>query len=114
MPLVTLRNLSLRFRGPPLLDDMTCHVEAGQRVGLLGRNGAGKTSLMRLLAGAIQPDAGSVEFAPGATVAAPEAAATRIKSPARMTRHGLLGRNSWPGWGRSFRSSARTAAATSD
>jgi ATP-binding cassette subfamily F protein uup len=69
MPLVTIRNLSLRFRGPPLLDDVTCHVEAGQRIGLLGRNGAGKTSLMRLVAGAIQPDAGSVEFSPGATVA---------------------------------------------
>lgn len=69
MPLVTLRNLSLRFRGPPLLDDVTCHVEAGQRIGLLGRNGAGKTSLMRLLAGAIHPDAGEVAVAPGATVA---------------------------------------------
>jgi ATP-binding cassette subfamily F protein uup len=69
MPLVTIRNLSLRFRGPPLLDDVTCHLEAGQRIGLLGRNGAGKTSLLRLLAGAIQPDAGSVAFSPGATVA---------------------------------------------
>jgi ATP-binding cassette subfamily F protein uup len=69
MPLVTLRNLSLRFRGPPLLDDVTCHVEAGDRIGLLGRNGAGKTSLLRLLAGAIQPDAGTVAFAPAATVA---------------------------------------------
>jgi ABC transport system ATP-binding/permease protein len=69
MPLVTLRNLSLRFRGPPLLDDVTCHIEAGQRIGLLGRNGAGKTSLMRLLAGAVQPDAGGVDIAPGATVA---------------------------------------------
>jgi len=69
MPLVTLRNLSLRFRGPPLLDDVTCHVEAGQRIGLLGRNGAGKTSLMRLLAGSVEPDAGEVAWAPGATVA---------------------------------------------
>ncbi|MFM7207356.1 MAG: ATP-binding cassette domain-containing protein [Planctomycetaceae bacterium] len=69
MPLVTLRNLSLRFSGPPLLDDVTCHVEAGQRIGLLGRNGAGKTSLMRLLAGSIEPDAGEVVFAPGATAA---------------------------------------------
>ena len=69
MPLVTIRNLSLRFRGPPLLDDVTCHIEAGQRIGLLGRNGAGKTSLMRLLAGTIQPDAGGVTFAPGATTA---------------------------------------------
>ena len=69
MPLVTLRNLSLRFRGPPLLDDVTCHIEAGQRIGLLGRNGAGKTSLMRLVAGVIQPDAGTIDFAPGARVA---------------------------------------------
>jgi|LakMenE01Jun11ns_1017448.scaffolds.fasta_scaffold9786732_2 hypothetical protein len=35
------------------------------------------------------------------------------QNPARMTRHGLPGPSSWPGWGRSFRSSARTAAATS-
>ena len=69
MPLVTLRNLSLQFRGPPLLDDVTCHIEAGQRVGLLGRNGAGKTSLMRVLAGAIRPDSGTVDLVPGATVA---------------------------------------------
>ena len=69
MPLVTLRDLSLRFRGPPLLDAVTCHVEAGQRIGLLGRNGAGKTSLLRLLAGAIEPDGGAVVYAPGARVA---------------------------------------------
>ncbi len=67
MPLVTIRNLSLRFSGLPLLDDVTCHVEAGQRVGLLGRNGAGKTSLLRMLAGETEPDSGAVEFAPGAT-----------------------------------------------
>ena len=69
MPLVSIRNLSLRFRGPPLLDDVTCHVEAGQRIGLLGRNGAGKTTLMRLLAGAAQPDAGEIAFEPGSRVA---------------------------------------------
>ena len=69
MPLVTLRDLSLRFRGPPLLDTVTCHVEAGQRIGLLGRNGAGKTSLLRLLARVIEPDGGAVVYAPGARVA---------------------------------------------
>ncbi len=69
MPLVSIRNVSLRFRGPPLLDDVTCHVEAGQRIGLLGRNGAGKTTLMRLLAGETQADAGAIQFTPGATVA---------------------------------------------
>jgi ATP-binding cassette subfamily F protein uup len=69
MPLVTVRDLHLRFRGPPLLDGVTCHIEAGQRIGLLGRNGAGKTSLLRILAGVARPDAGDVTFQPGATVA---------------------------------------------
>ena len=49
------------------------------------------------------------------TGTAREAAATRlthIKSPAHMTRRGLPGPSSWRGWGRSFRSSARTAAGT--
>ncbi|MBM3956102.1 MAG: ABC-F family ATP-binding cassette domain-containing protein, partial [Planctomycetes bacterium] len=69
MPLITLRDLSIRFHGLPLLDDVTCHVERGQRVGLLGRNGAGKTTLMRLVAGAVKPDSGAVIVAPGTTVA---------------------------------------------
>ena len=38
----------------------------------------------------------------------------RVTSPARTTPHGLRGRSSWPGWGRSFRSSAQRAAAISD
>jgi ATP-binding cassette subfamily F protein uup len=69
MPLITLRDLSIRFHGLPLLDDVTCHVERGQRVGLLGRNGAGKTTLMRLIAGTVTPDSGAVIVAPGTTVA---------------------------------------------
>ena len=69
MPLVTIRDLHLQFRGPPLLDGVSCHIESGQRIGLLGRNGAGKTSLLRMLGGMTRPDAGEVAFAPGATVA---------------------------------------------
>ncbi|MEI7780468.1 MAG: ATP-binding cassette domain-containing protein [Planctomycetota bacterium] len=69
MPLVTIRDLHLQFRGPPLLDGVNCHIESGQRIGLLGRNGAGKTSLLRMLGGMARPDAGEVAFAPGATVA---------------------------------------------
>jgi ATP-binding cassette subfamily F protein uup len=69
MPLITLRDLSVRFRGPPLLDGVSCHVEAGERIGLLGRNGAGKTTLMRVIAGLVAADAGEVSRAPQATVA---------------------------------------------
>ncbi|MCX7416090.1 MAG: ATP-binding cassette domain-containing protein, partial [Planctomycetia bacterium] len=69
MPLVTFRDVHLRYRGPPLLDGVHCHIEAGQRIGLLGRNGAGKTSLMRMLSGAIRPDQGDVIIAPRTRVA---------------------------------------------
>ena len=69
MPLATLRDVHLRYRGPALLDGVDCHIETGQRIGLLGRNGAGKTSLMRILAGTVVPDQGEVIFAPQATVA---------------------------------------------
>ncbi|MSR26951.1 MAG: ATP-binding cassette domain-containing protein [Planctomycetaceae bacterium] len=68
MPIVTLRDVHLGFRGPPLLDGVECHVEAGQRIGLLGRNGAGKTSFMRLLCSDLAPDSGEVIFAPGTVV----------------------------------------------
>ncbi len=68
-PLVTLENLSLRFRGPPLLDGIFSRIEPGQRIGLLGRNGAGKSSLLRLLAGELEADAGQVMLAPGTRVA---------------------------------------------
>ncbi len=69
MPLVSIDDLSIGFRGPLLLDGVSAQIDAGQRIGLLGRNGAGKTTLLRMLDGKIQPDHGSIVFAPGATVA---------------------------------------------
>src|SRR5687768_5334879 len=68
MPLITVRDLRIGFRGPPLLDGVSCQIEAGQRIGLLGRNGAGKTTFMRILSGEVQPDGGEVMFAPGTKV----------------------------------------------
>ncbi len=68
MALVTIRDLSIGFRGPALLDKVGCQIEPGQRIGLLGRNGSGKTTFMRLLSGQIEPDEGEVVMAPGTTV----------------------------------------------
>ncbi|MCA9165073.1 MAG: ATP-binding cassette domain-containing protein, partial [Planctomycetales bacterium] len=68
MPLLTIRDLGIGFRGPALLDGVDCQIEAGERIGLLGRNGAGKTTFMRMLCGDVVPDHGSLEFAPGARV----------------------------------------------
>ncbi len=69
MPLVTIADLTIRFRGPALLDGVNCLIDNGQRIGLLGRNGAGKTTFLRLIAGTLTPDHGAVIFAPGAKVA---------------------------------------------
>jgi ATP-binding cassette subfamily F protein uup len=69
MALIRVHNLSIAFRGPPLLDDVTCQIEPGQRIGLLGRNGSGKTTFLRMLAGKTAPDHGVCELAPGVNVA---------------------------------------------
>jgi len=68
MALVTIHDLSIRFRGPPLLDGINCQIERGERIGLLGRNGAGKSTLLRILCGEVEPDHGDVAFAPGTHV----------------------------------------------
>jgi ATP-binding cassette subfamily F protein uup len=65
MALVTVKDLRIAFRGTPLLDDVSCQVQPGQRIGLLGRNGAGKTTFMQILAGRLQPDSGQVALAAG-------------------------------------------------
>ncbi len=68
-PLICLNEVSIGFRGPPLLDEVTCQIEPGQRIGLLGRNGSGKTTLMRILAGVVVPDHGHCAVSPGIKVA---------------------------------------------
>ena len=69
MALVTIKELSIGFRGPPLLDDVSCQIEPGQKIGLFGRNGAGKTTFMRILSGDLDSDHGEVQFAPQTKIA---------------------------------------------
>ena len=68
MPLVSIENVSMRYRGPMLMDDITARIEPNESVGLLGRNGAGKTTLMKIVAGEISPDGGRVIVDPNARV----------------------------------------------
>jgi energy-coupling factor transporter ATP-binding protein EcfA2 len=60
MALVSLRDVGLAFGGPRLLDRVNWQIERGERVCLLGRNGEGKSTLLRLLQGEIPPDEGEV------------------------------------------------------
>ena len=60
MALISIRDVSVSFGGPLVLEHVTLHIEAGERVCLLGRNGEGKSTLMRLISGDIAPDSGDV------------------------------------------------------
>jgi ATP-binding cassette subfamily F protein uup len=63
MPLLQLRELTLKYGAAPLLDRIDFQVDPGERVCLLGRNGAGKTSLMRIITGEETPNAGEIILA---------------------------------------------------
>ncbi len=60
MALLSLQGVTLNLGGKTLLDAADLHVEQGERVCLVGRNGVGKSSLMALLSGDLTPDGGTI------------------------------------------------------
>jgi ATP-binding cassette subfamily F protein uup len=68
MALLTLNNAHLAFGHVPLLDGADFSLESGERVGLIGRNGSGKSSLLKILAGLERPDDGSLQLQSGVRV----------------------------------------------
>lgn len=69
MPLLTLDAVSLSFGMHPLLDEASLVIEAGERVCLLGRNGEGKSTLLKIVSGEVTPDGGQVRLDDGAVLA---------------------------------------------
>ncbi|MEW5892910.1 MAG: ATP-binding cassette domain-containing protein [Pseudomonadota bacterium] len=69
MPLLTLDKLELAYGHWPLLDGASLVLDKGDRVGLIGRNGTGKSSLLKIVAGEGRPDAGEVWRQPGLKLA---------------------------------------------
>jgi ATP-binding cassette subfamily F protein uup len=60
MPLITLSHVTTAFGHLPLLDDAALQVEAGERLAIIGRNGTGKSTLLKILNNELIPDAGQV------------------------------------------------------
>lgn len=62
MPLITLDNISLSFSDKPILNEVSSTIHKGDKIALIGRNGEGKSSLMRILASLIEPDGGKLKI----------------------------------------------------
>ena len=69
MPLVVFDRVSLAFGHLPLLDQVGLQIDPGERVSVVGRNGVGKSTLLRILSGEQAPESGSVWMNPGTRVA---------------------------------------------
>ena len=69
MTLLTLERACLAFGHHTLLDQVDLQLDTGERIGLIGRNGGGKSSLLRIIAGEIKPDDGRIWRAPGLKLA---------------------------------------------
>ncbi len=83
--MLNLTDITLRLGGRTILDAATAKLPPRSRVGLIGRNGAGKTSLVRVIAGMTEPDTGKVEMPRGSRLGyiaqdAPEGEATPFET----------------------------------
>ena len=68
MALVSLANLELSFGDRKVLNGINLTIDRGQRLGMVGRNGCGKTTLMRILTGVVKPDSGQVQISRGVRI----------------------------------------------
>jgi len=69
---IGLSGVSHSFGGPQLLDGVVLNIERGERVGLVGRNGTGKSTLLKVLSGRLVPDHGALTRRPGVRLASLE------------------------------------------
>lgn len=61
MSLIRLEKVSKSFSGQPVLSEVDLRIEVGERIGLIGRNGTGKSTIFRIIMGEMEPDSGVVE-----------------------------------------------------
>jgi ATP-binding cassette subfamily F protein uup len=62
MSLIRLRNIHVSFGGPAILESISVSIEAGERLCLLGRNGTGKSTLLKVISGEVKAESGDLEY----------------------------------------------------
>ena len=63
MTVLSIRDLTIRIAGRPLLEGASLQIDDGRKVGLVGRNGAGKSTLLKAIVGDLHPDGGEIRLA---------------------------------------------------
>ena len=92
MTILTVSGVSLAYGPEQILENISFNVNAGDRVGIVGRNGAGKTSLLRILLSEEQPTAGNCVYARGTSVAClKQNACAEAEADCTVTEYMLLG-----------------------
>ena len=69
MSLIRLRNIHVGFGGPAILESISLSIDAGERLCLLGRNGTGKSTLLKVINKEVKADSGDLEFKQGLKIA---------------------------------------------
>ncbi len=64
-----IRNITHSFGGPPLIDDFSTTIFRGDRIGIIGPNGIGKSTILKIMLGELQPEAGTVQMGTNMSVA---------------------------------------------
>ena len=62
MSLIRLRNINVSFGGPSILEGVSLSIDSGERLCLLGRNGTGKSTLLKVIAGEVKAESGEIEY----------------------------------------------------
>ncbi|MHB8644140.1 MAG: metal ABC transporter ATP-binding protein [Gaiellaceae bacterium] len=104
--MLTVEHLTAGYGGPPVLVDVSFDLQAGERIGVLGPNGGGKSTLFRVLLGELEPAAGRVD-GPERYGFVPQTERSRLDYPVSALDVALMGTLSSRPWWRPLRRNDR-------
>eukprot|EP00487_Bulimina_marginata_P008703 TRINITY_DN31677_c0_g1_i1.p1 TRINITY_DN31677_c0_g1~~TRINITY_DN31677_c0_g1_i1.p1 ORF type:complete len:165 (+),score=13.24 TRINITY_DN31677_c0_g1_i1:67-495(+) len=78
-PLITTANITMQFGAEPLFENISAQFGHGNRYGLIGANGCGKSTFMKILSGALTPTSGNVSITPGKKLGVLSSGSIRVR-----------------------------------
>jgi len=97
-PVVTAKNLTFSYCDSPVLQDVSFQVEHGEFLGVIGPNGGGKTTLLKLMMGLLEPDSGTISIDKDSIGYVPQHPRFDRSFPLSVMELVLMGRLKWLPW----------------